>query len=172
MWRTVDQHGNDLDILIQSKPDSRVANRFFRTLLKHQGHPPQILATDKLASCRFAPRATMSMVEYRQNKYSNNRCENSHQPTRQRERAMKAFCSVFAAQGFLADFSRISPHFRPHVCHRSPRRHDHPIPGVGSGCRTRRRRLTDRSVRWSDVPENCCTPNNLTVTDETVVTEV
>ncbi|MFI7167191.1 hypothetical protein ACIBM3_32560 [Rhodococcus erythropolis] len=42
----------------------------------------------------------------------NNRAENSHQPTRQRERAMKGFRTVFAAQRFLASFSRISPHFR------------------------------------------------------------
>ncbi|MDV8071144.1 hypothetical protein R4P64_32005 [Rhodococcus sp. IEGM 1366] len=33
--------------------------------------------------------------------------------TRQRERAMKGFRSVGAAQRFLAAFSRISPHFRP-----------------------------------------------------------
>ncbi|MDV6278654.1 transposase [Rhodococcus erythropolis] len=34
---------------------------------------------------------------------------------------------------------------------------------MGSGHRTGRRCLTDSSVRWSAVPENCCTPNNLTV---------
>ena len=55
----------------------------------------------------------MSATEHRQNKYLNNRCKNSHQPTRQRERAMKGFRSVGAAQRFLASFSRISPHFRP-----------------------------------------------------------
>ena len=43
----------------------------------------------------------------------NNRAENSHQPTRQRERAMKGFRSVGAAQRFLSAFSGISPHFRP-----------------------------------------------------------
>ncbi|WP_371595647.1 DDE-type integrase/transposase/recombinase [Rhodococcus sp. YH3-3] len=55
----------------------------------------------------------MSTVEHRQNKYLNNRCENSHQPTRRRERAMKGFRSVVAAQRFLSVFSRISLHFRP-----------------------------------------------------------
>ncbi|MFE7045053.1 IS6 family transposase, partial [Streptomyces atratus] len=37
----------------------------------------------------------------------------SHQPTRQRERAMKGFRSVGGAQRFLSAFSGISPHFRP-----------------------------------------------------------
>ena len=41
------------------------------------------------------------------------RAENSHQPTRQRERAMKRFKSSRHAQRFLSAFSGISAHFRP-----------------------------------------------------------
>ena len=55
----------------------------------------------------------MPSVEHRQSRYLNNRAENSHQPTRQRERAMKRFRTPGAAQRFLAVFSVISPHFRP-----------------------------------------------------------
>jgi putative transposase len=44
----------------------------------------------------------------------NNKAENSHQPTRQRERAMKGFRSMGGVQRFLSAFSGISPHFRPH----------------------------------------------------------
>ena len=113
LWRAVDQHGNVLDILIQGKRDGKAATRFFRTLLKKQGSRPRVLITDKLRSYQVAHRKTMSTVEHRQNKYLNNRCENSHQPTRQRERAMKGFRSVGAAQRFLASFNRISPCFRP-----------------------------------------------------------
>ncbi|WP_374230550.1 IS6 family transposase [Rhodococcus sp. ARC_M6] len=113
LWRAVDQYGNVLDILIQSKRDGKAATRFFRKLLKKQGHPPRVLITDKLPSYQVSHRKTMSTTEHRQNKYLNNRCENSHQPTRQRERAMKGFRSVGSAQRFLASFSRISPHFRP-----------------------------------------------------------
>ncbi|MDV6277925.1 DDE-type integrase/transposase/recombinase [Rhodococcus erythropolis] len=72
-----------------------------------------MLITGKLASYRVAHRTTMSTVERRQNTYVNNRCENSRQPSRQRERAMKGFRSAGSAQRFLASFSRISPHFRP-----------------------------------------------------------
>ncbi|MDX3763972.1 DDE-type integrase/transposase/recombinase, partial [Streptomyces sp. AK02-04a] len=50
---------------------------------------------------------------HRQSKYLNNRAENSHQPTRQRERAMKGFRSPTNAQKFLSVFSAVSPHFRP-----------------------------------------------------------
>lgn len=74
---------------------------------------PRVLVTDQFASYPVAHRTTMASVEHRQSKYLNNRCENSHQPTRQRERAMKGFRSVGSAQRFLAAFSRISPHFRP-----------------------------------------------------------
>ena len=55
----------------------------------------------------------MPSVEHRSHKGLNNRAENTHQPTRQRERAMKYFRSPGGAQKFLATFSQISPHFRP-----------------------------------------------------------
>ncbi|MDV6278725.1 DDE-type integrase/transposase/recombinase, partial [Rhodococcus erythropolis] len=83
-----------------------------RKILKKQGCRPRVLITDKLASYQVAHRTTMSRTTHRQNKYLNNRCENSHQPTRQRERAMKEFRTVGSAQRFLSSFSRISPHFR------------------------------------------------------------
>lgn len=113
LWRAVDQHGNVLDILIQKRRDGKAATRFFKKLLKKQHCRPRVLITDKLRSYTVAHRTTMSATEHRQNKYLNNRAENSHQPTRQREHAMKGFRSVGSAQLFLASFSRISPHFRP-----------------------------------------------------------
>ncbi|MGW2090062.1 DDE-type integrase/transposase/recombinase, partial [Streptomyces sp. NPDC001880] len=60
-----------------------------------------------------AHREVMPSVEHRSHKGLNNRAENSHQPTRQRERAMKGFRSAGAVQEFLSAFSGISPHFRP-----------------------------------------------------------
>ena len=55
----------------------------------------------------------MPSVEHRRSRYLNNRAENSHQPTRQCERAMKHFPSPGSAQRFLLAFGAISPHFRP-----------------------------------------------------------
>ena len=72
-----------------------------------------MLVTDKLASYQVAHRELMSSVEHRRSRYLNNRAENSHQPTRQCERAMKRFQSSRHAQRFLSAFSGISAHFRP-----------------------------------------------------------
>jgi transposase-like protein len=54
--------------------------------------------------------ATVNFVLYGMNQVG---VENSHQLTRQRERAMKRFTSPRHAQRFLSAFSGISPHFRP-----------------------------------------------------------
>jgi putative transposase len=113
LWRAVDQHGNVLDVLVQSRRNTQAAKRFFRKLLKGLQYVPRVLVTDKLASYGAAARKLMASVTHRQSKYLNNRAENSHQPTRQRERAMKRFRSMRHAQRFLSAFSGISPHFRP-----------------------------------------------------------
>ena len=113
LWRAVDQHGNVLDVLLQSHRNAVAAKRFFRKLLKGQRYVPRVLVTDKLGSYQVAHREFMSSVEHRRSRYLNNRAENSHQPTRQRERAMKRFKSLRHAQRFLSAFSAISAHFRP-----------------------------------------------------------
>jgi putative transposase len=119
LWRAVDQDGNVLDILVTSRRDAKAATRFFRKLLKGLEYVPRVLVTDKLASYGVAHRRLIRSVEHRRSKYLNNRAENSHQPTRQRERAMKRFTSAGHAQRFLSAFSGISPHFRPrrHLLH-------------------------------------------------------
>ncbi len=81
--------------------------------MRKQARAPRVLVTDKLASYVVPHRELMSSAEHRRSKYLNNRAENSHQPTRQRERAMKFFRSPVAAQRFLAVFSAISPYFQP-----------------------------------------------------------
>jgi putative transposase len=78
-----------------------------------------VLVTDKLRSYAVAHREVMPSVQHRQSRYLLNRAENSHQPTRHRERAMKRFRTPGAAQRFLAVFSVISPHFRPQDSRRS-----------------------------------------------------
>jgi putative transposase len=102
-----------LDILVTSHRDAKAATRFFRKLLRGVRSVLRVLVTDKLASYGAAHRRLMRSVKHRRSKYLNNRVENFHQPTRQRERAMKRFRSPDGAQRFLSAFSRISPHFRP-----------------------------------------------------------
>ena len=97
LWCAVDQDGIVLDILVTSRRDAKAATRFFRKLLRGLQSVPRVLITDKLASYGVAHRRLMPSVEHRRSKYLNNRAENSHQPTRQRERAMKRFTSPGSA---------------------------------------------------------------------------
>src|SRR5713101_5860469 len=90
LWRAVDEDGDVIDILVQSRRDRRAAARFFRKLLKRQGSVPRRLITDKLRSYAAARRAVMPSVVHATAQYANNRAEVSHQPTRQRERQMRA----------------------------------------------------------------------------------
>src|SRR5215212_7760314 len=102
LWRAVDQDGVVLDLLVQSRRDKRAARRLLRKLLKRQMRPPRVLITDKLASYGAARRELVPGVEHRQHRGLNNRAENSHQPTRRRERQMKRFKSAGQAQQFLS----------------------------------------------------------------------
>src|ERR1700739_3896944 len=114
LWRAVDQDGFVLDILVQSRRDKRAAKRLLRKLLKKQMRPPRVMITDKLASYGAAKREIMPGIEHRQHKGLNNRAENSHQPTRRRERQMKQFKSAGQAQRFLSAHDQINNlfHFR------------------------------------------------------------
>ena len=78
LWRAVDQDGDVIDILVQSRRDQRAAKRFFRKLLKGQGRPPWRLVTDKLRSYGAAHRTVMPSVVHSVEQYENNRAEVSH----------------------------------------------------------------------------------------------
>ena len=92
-----------LDILVQSRRNAVAAKRFFRKLLTGLRYVPRVIVTDKLASYQVAARALLPSVTHRRSKYLN-RAENSHQPTRVRERVMKRFASPGQAQRFLCAF--------------------------------------------------------------------
>jgi putative transposase len=113
LWRAVDQDGHVLDILVQSRRNKKAAKQFFRKLLKGLTYVPRVIITDKLQSYAAAKREILPGVEHRQHRYLNNRAENSHQPTRQRERHMQGFKSPGHGQRFLAAYGPIAQHFRP-----------------------------------------------------------
>ena len=115
LWRAVDQHGNVLDILVQSRRNAGGgAKRFFGKLLKGLRYVPRVIVTDKLAGYRLAHREPVASVTHRHSKYLN-RAENSHQPTRVGERVMKRFASPGQAQRFLFAFGNIRGTFGPVV---------------------------------------------------------
>ena len=60
------------------------------------------MITDKLRSYGAAKTEIMPGVEHRQHKGLNNRAENSHQPTRRRERQRKRFKSACQVQRFVS----------------------------------------------------------------------
>ena len=113
LWRAVDQADHVLDILVQSRRNKRAAKKFFRKLLKGLKYVPRVVITDKLKSYGAAKREILPGAEHRQSRYLNNCCENSHRPTRQRERRMQGFKSPGHAQRFLSAYGPISQHFRP-----------------------------------------------------------
>jgi putative transposase len=113
LWRAVDQDDNVLDMLVQSRRNKHAAKKFLRTLLKGVQYVPRVSITDKLKSDGAAKREILPGVEHRQSRYLNNRGENSHRPTRQREYRMQGFKSAGHAQRYLSVYGPIAHHFRP-----------------------------------------------------------
>lgn len=101
LYRAVDQDGDVIDILVQRRRNQRAAERLFRRLIKGQGQEPRWVVTDNLRSYDAAHRTIMPTMNHLNHVYANNRAEVSHQPTRQRERAMRRFKSLTHAQRFL-----------------------------------------------------------------------
>ena len=113
LWRAVDQNGVVLDILVQPRRNRFAAIRFFRKLLRATVRRPRVIITDKLRSYAAAKRIVLPGVAHRQHRYLNNRAENYHQPTRERERRMRRFKSARHAQRFVEVHGIIASHLRP-----------------------------------------------------------
>jgi putative transposase len=113
LWRAVDQDGVVLDILVQPRRDGQAARRCFRRLLRGLDYMPRVIVTDKLQSYGVARRELLPKVEHRQSHYLNNRVENSHRPTRRRERQTQRFKSPEQAQDFLSAHAFIHGRFHP-----------------------------------------------------------
>jgi putative transposase len=112
LWRTVDQHGVVLDILVQESRNATAAKRFFKRLLVGLNYQPRKIVTDGLRSYGVAQREVLPDVRHRSSRYLNNRAENSHRPTRRRERQMQRLKSPEQAQRFLSAHAMIYGHFR------------------------------------------------------------
>ena len=113
LWRAVEQDGEVLDILVQPRRDQRAANRFFREPLKALRYVRRAIITDQLGSYAAAKAQVLPRIEHRRERWLNNRAENSHEPTRERERQMRGFKSPGHAQRFLSVFGVITSYFRP-----------------------------------------------------------
>ena len=111
LWRAVDQNGYVLDVLVQSRRNTQAAERLMRKLLRKHGRTPRVMITDKLKSYAAANRRLGFKFEHRQHKGLNNRAENSHQPTRVREKVMRRFKSACQLQRFLSVHDQLANQF-------------------------------------------------------------
>jgi putative transposase len=102
LWRAVDAEGEVLDVLVQSKRDKHAALKLMRKLLRKYAFVPERVVTDDLRSYRGAVRDLGIEGRHERGRWKNNRAENSHQPTRRRERKMQSFKSAGSAQRFLS----------------------------------------------------------------------
>ena len=101
LWRAVDQDGEVVDVYLQARRDGAAAKRFFKRLVPSHGGEPRKIVTDKLRSYGVARREVIPEAIHVNDQYANNRVEQSHEPTRVRERGMRKFKSARQAQRFL-----------------------------------------------------------------------
>jgi transposase-like protein len=107
LWRAVDAEGEVLDVLVQSKRNRHAALKLMRKLLKKCAFAPERLVTDDLRSYGSAARDLGLESRRERGRWKNNRAENSHQPTRRRERKMQRFKSPGSAQKFLSTHAAV-----------------------------------------------------------------
>lgn len=107
LWRAVDAEGEVLDVLVQSTRNKHAAMKLMRKLLRKYGVVPDRVITDDLRSYRAAARDLGIEKRHERGRWRNNRAENSHQPTRRRERKMQGFKSTGSAQRFLSNHAAV-----------------------------------------------------------------
>ena len=107
LWRAVDAEGEVLDVLVQPKRNKHAALKLMRKLLKKYGFVPERMITDDLRSYSAAARDLGIEACHERGQWRNNRAENSHHPTRRRERKMQRFKSRGSAQRFLSTHAAV-----------------------------------------------------------------
>ena len=107
LWRAVDNEGTVLDVVVQSRRNTKAATRLLRKLLRNQSVKPQRIVTDRLGS--YGAALKLLGLKHLQDVggRKNNRAECSHVPIRRRERKSQRFRSVRNAQKLLSAHSQI-----------------------------------------------------------------
>ena len=143
LWRAVDAEGEVLDVLVQAKRNKRAALKLMRKLLKKYGFVPDKFVTDDFRSYALQPVHLGIARRHERGQWRNNRAENSHQPTRRRERKMQGFKSFgFGPKISLNPCRRLQHFQRPAPSHLS--KNAPSLQGLGDAgvARSRRRGVT------------------------------
>lgn len=123
LWRAINEHGEVLDVLLQKTRCKKAAKRCLQRLLDEQDIPEEIV-TDGLKSYSAAIRETPELggtlhITVSASERQNNLIEQSHRPTRDRERQQRGFRGLARAQAFLFTHAEVSNLFR-HTRARTP----------------------------------------------------
>ena len=114
LWRAVDDEGTVLDVIVQSRRNTKAALRLLRKLLNNNAVKPDRIVTDKLRSYGAAMKKLGIKNIQDAGGRKNNRAENSHLPIRRRERKSQRFKSIPSAQNHLTSWGQIYNLFNYH----------------------------------------------------------
>ncbi len=112
LWRAIDADGDVLDMLVQTRRNTKAAKRLLTRLVRQFGQP-RVLVTDKLCSYIKPIQNVSPDADRRAHKGLNNAIEVSHKPTRKQEKIFGRFKSARHAQRFLVAHDQINLIFRP-----------------------------------------------------------
>ena len=99
-----------LEFYVTKTRDKAAALTFIKKALKRHGSPKSI-TTGGLRSYKAALKEIGNAEKQEIGRWANNRCENSHQPFRRRERAMLRFRRMKTLQKFTAVHAAFHNHF-------------------------------------------------------------
>ncbi|MBL0941721.1 MAG: IS6 family transposase [Alphaproteobacteria bacterium] len=102
LWRLIDGEGEEIEVLLQKRRNAQSAIRFLKKALKRIGALPRVMVTDKLISYKKAHRVLLKSCEHQSHKRLNNRIENAHQPSWEKEKQMRGFKTPASAQKFIS----------------------------------------------------------------------
>ncbi len=108
LWRTVDDEGEVLNVIVQRRRDTEAALKLLKRLIRNQPVEPESITTDGLALYG----AALDQLEMRHlhspgRLRDSSRVENSHLPIRRRERQQQRFKSQASTQRFLTTHAAI-----------------------------------------------------------------
>jgi putative transposase len=117
LWRAIDQHGAEPDILLQKRRDKAAAKRFFKLVLVACPEVPRKIVTASCAAIRpqrprypNSPPSNTCFVKASA-RVNNRAAENNHQPTPEHGRRKRGFLIPERTQALLSSFGPIRRHF-------------------------------------------------------------